>query len=278
LEAKIDGTLNMSEFQFVEFCNLDNSPDAEYLIESMDVMSALPSIKAIKQEAINMLDLMSGDNVLEAGCGNSIDVNLIYQKVGQTGKVIGIDASQKMIEIAKARTSSENIIFLNMDAANIGFPDEFFNACHADRLLISHANYKEIFTELIRVVKKGGRVCIVDVDALSICISPEITHTDVILNKALSSFVNVKMGRRLLNLYVSNYLKNIKIKTNLCEITNFYQLNQIFDFSKIIKSCIDEGTLTQGDADLWINNMIKYSDNSNFYYCVTFFTLSGIVP
>jgi ubiquinone/menaquinone biosynthesis C-methylase UbiE len=243
----------------------------------MDVMTALPSIERIKKTAIELMKLQNGDVVLEAGCGASIDAELIAHKIGASGKVIGIDNSKKMLALAEERKNSSNILYQWMDIMDIRYGNEYFSACHADRLFVSHIDHKMMFNELVRVVKKGGVVCITDVDVETLVISPEINNTEVILEQIFSTFVNKRMGRQLLNLFVAKDMKNIRITTNLCEITDFNTLCQIFNFDDILSSCVEARLLTEKNAREWQDTMIKYSNKGAFYYCVTFFTVSGMV-
>ena len=268
----------MDTFNFEHFCTLDDSTYADFLIHSMDVMTALPSIQRIKQIAIELMRLQNGDRVLEAGCGASIDVELIAKKIGASGKVIGIDNSKKMLALAEKSKKINHILYQFMDVMDIQYEDGYFSACHADRLFVSHIDYKSIFDELVRVVKKGGVVCITDVDVKTLVISPEINNTEIIVEEILADFVHKKMGRQLLNLFIDKNMSDIHIKTNLCEITDFNTLCQIFNFDDVLLSCVQKKRLTKRAASDWLNAMVEQSNRGAFYYCVTFFTVSGVVP
>lgn len=267
----------MSTFHFEHFCSLDDSTYADFLIRSMDIMTELPSIKKIKQIAIEQMNLQQGDLVLEAGCGASIDAELIAQKIGGSGKVIGIDNSKKMLALAEKRKKYDNIEYQMMGVMNIQYPDGYFSACHADRLLVSHTDCESIFNELARVVKKGGSICLTDVDVKTLIISPETNNTQIVVEEILSTFINKNMGRRLLNLFIDKNMTNVKVSTQLCEITDFHILCQIFNFEDILSSCIRRKLLTEQNAREWYEAMLRHSDKGAFYYCVTFFTVSGSV-
>ncbi|HVV67624.1 MAG TPA: methyltransferase domain-containing protein [Gammaproteobacteria bacterium] len=263
-------------FKFKEFCSLDDSPIADYLIKSMDIMLSLASIQQIKKESINLLNLKPGQKVLEAGCGLSNEVELMAGMVGEEGRVIAIDTSHRMLEIAKSRVKSTNIIFQNMPVEAIEYPDNFFSACHADRLLVSHQNYDEIFVEMLRVLKPGGNISITDVDASTLVITPYTSTTKIVIDQILSSFVNPTMGRKLLNIFSLHNLHDIKIRVNLSTIEDFKTLEKIFDFHAILKSCVKEGKLSEQDVNFWYDLMEMASQKKRFLYCITFFTVSGI--
>lgn len=266
----------MAEFQFKEFCALDSSPDADYLIESMEVMLTLESIQRIKEESISLLNLKSGDTALEVGCGFANDVEIISKNIGNDGQVIAIDSSEKMLQKAKTIRKGNNVTYQYMNAATIKYPDRHFSCVHADRLLVSHQNYDEIFKELYRVTQKGGAISLTDVDASTIIITPYTEITKKILHQLLASFVNKEMGRQLVTLFDKYDMKDITVKTNLSKITEFNVLNKIFDFDKIIQTCINNKTISPQEGSAWIESMHSASKENKFHYCITFFTVCGI--
>ena len=49
------------------------------------------------------LPVRRGDTVLDVGCGTGLCLPLLQHKVGPTGAIVGIDASEQMLELAAAR-------------------------------------------------------------------------------------------------------------------------------------------------------------------------------
>jgi len=266
------------EFSFKEFCNLDKSSEADYLIQSMDVMLTLESVQKIKQESITLLNLRLGDSVLEVGCGFANDMQLISERVSNTGTVVAIDTSQRMLNMASERWNKPNIKYQLMNAEDIQYLDNHFDAVHADRLLVSHANYDEIFHEMLRVTKKGGQISLIDVDAKTIAITPNNEVGNIVLKQLLNSFVNPNMGRNLASLFYDHGLEDVRIKTNLVTIDSFSQLEKIFNFEKILQSCIKAGEILHNEAEGWLALMKDASRKKLFFYCITFFTVIGKKP
>ncbi len=102
-----------AQFHFKEFTNLDNGKNADFLIHSMDVMNSLESIQKIKTKAIASMNLQSGDIILEAGCGHGSDAEKIAGEIGNSGKVLAIDNSQRMINEANRRSTHANVKWSN---------------------------------------------------------------------------------------------------------------------------------------------------------------------
>ncbi|MBU4344530.1 MAG: class I SAM-dependent methyltransferase [Desulfobacteraceae bacterium] len=69
------------------------------------------------------LDLQGNENVLDLGCGDGI-LSVLLSELLPKGEVIGIDASQGMIDAALAKVR-ENLRFLFMDINDINFINQF---------------------------------------------------------------------------------------------------------------------------------------------------------
>jgi len=54
-------------------------------------------------QAINALNLNKGHVVVDLGCGTGLNFSHFFKSIGSSGKVIGVDISHKMLEMAKKR-------------------------------------------------------------------------------------------------------------------------------------------------------------------------------
>ena len=79
-----------------------------------------------RRMAIKALDPKPGNTIVEIGCGTGMNFPLLQAKVGPTGKIIGVDISEAMLELAKKRVDDagwKNVDLVLASAADYTFPD-----------------------------------------------------------------------------------------------------------------------------------------------------------
>jgi len=116
-----------------------------------------------------LADLKPGERVLDVGCGAGLDVFLSARKVGREGLVIGVDVSPSLLgraKVAKLKSAQNNVEFFLSDAEKMPYRDEVFDVVISNCVVNLIPRKLEVFREISRVVKKGGRICISDVIAV----------------------------------------------------------------------------------------------------------------
>lgn len=109
-------------------------------------------------ELLKNLGDLSGKLVLDAGCGEGCNTRLM---AGLGGKMVGVDLSTKMIELAREQESNEplGIRYENTSYSDLSmFEDETFDVVVSTVALMDSPCYREALTEFNRVLKPGGRL------------------------------------------------------------------------------------------------------------------------
>ena len=120
-----------------------------------------PALHPGRLQAIERMDIQSGERVLEVGVGTGINLSL-YPK---NCSVVGIDFSSPMLEIAReraARKDVRNVRLLQMDAADLKFADDSFDIVYAPYLISVVPDPVKVAHEMRRVCRPGGRIIVLN--------------------------------------------------------------------------------------------------------------------
>jgi len=143
--------------------DLDAACDSSRLLGFLDEMAALPAVAAGKRRSYGLLAPAPGDRLLDAGCGTGADAIALVPSVLPGGAVIGIDSSEAAVATARARAGDRaGLTFTRAELIALPFPDAYFAAARADRVLLHVDRAVVAVHELLRVIRPGGRVVITE--------------------------------------------------------------------------------------------------------------------
>jgi SAM-dependent methyltransferase len=116
----------------------------------------------------DQIGVREGWRVVEIGCGPRGCLGLLSERVGATGRVIGVERSAEQVERARQYVSDghlTNVEVLEADARAVGLPERTFDLATARLVLVNVPRPEEIVAEMVRLVKPGGVVALHEPDS-----------------------------------------------------------------------------------------------------------------
>lgn len=155
-------------------------------------------------------DLHEGETVLDLGSGAGADVLISARRVAPSGRAIGLDMTDEMLELARANATAagiDNVEFVKGYIEAIPLPDASVDVIVSNCVLNLSADKPKVFAEAARVLRPGGRFAVSDVvadpgmddntradmTAYTGCIAGALTEDEFRAGLAVAGFTDVEI-------------------------------------------------------------------------------------
>ena len=111
-------------------------------------------------------EIQPGSSVLDIGSGAGFDLYVASRLVGESGRVCGIDLTREMVDLARqnlAASGMHNIAVTHVSSEEIPYSDNTFDTVISNGVINLSPCKQELFQEIFRVLKNGGRLQFADV-------------------------------------------------------------------------------------------------------------------
>ncbi len=146
---------------------------------------------------VALVSLKEGETVLDLGSGAGFDCFLAATRVGDKGRVIGVDMTPEMLEKAREnarKVNSTNVEFRLGEIENLPVADRSVDVVISNCVINLSPEKRRVFNEIFRVLKSGGRLMVSDIVLLK--------ELPDVLKNSIEAYVGCLSGALLKDEYI----------------------------------------------------------------------------
>lgn len=265
------------------FGAVDAQPDADALVAGMEETARWPAVRQLRGWERERLALRSGERLLDVGCGLGDVATNLAADVAPGGTVVAVDSSETMLEAARRRAPDGiEVVFRSGDALALDEADDSFDACRAERTLQWVADATRAVHELVRVLRPGGRISLIDTDWRTLLVD----LPDPLLPAAVTeAFFAVRgpamgIGGHLLNLCRETGLADLDVTAATHVWTEWDPdaspaPSGLFPLETVLPQLVEAGALDRSACDRFLDQVLAAARRQRFFASVTMVAVAG---
>jgi len=258
------------------FSQVDQSGATSFLVDFLD-RTAEAHFAHINQRSFDLLSLHPASKVLDAGCGTGDGVRQIRNLLGEQGEVVGVDASQNMIDLARERDASSQYrsTFEVADIQHLPFEASTFDACRVSRVLLHVSDPEAALQELIRVTRSKSPVVAIEPDFETLIMAhPDRETTRIVRNCFCDSFANGTIGRWLPVLFRRLGLSNVRCEPYTISVTAEFLLES-FRIGDAAQKAEQMQLISPAQTQSFLEKLHRAKEEGDFFAAAAVFLVSG---
>jgi len=264
------------------FSNVDASDRAAELIAYLGRLAQ--QLSAIRAEDFERLGIRPGASVLDVGCGAGEVCVDLARRVGSAGTVCGVDPSEAMIAAAQAAAARAGAAVEHRVAGihALPYPDASFDLVRAERVFQHIDDPKRGLAEMIRVLRPGGRIMVIDPDhsqtSLALETSAHERVHEVLRAQFLQShIVNPRSGIKLRGLFREAGLRDVDVLVRVLELSWEDYAPASF-LRQRLDTAVTTGAITASEAADFLAAQQDQAQRGAFMATVVGYSALGVKP
>jgi len=249
--------------------------------KALERMYQTPDVVGQRSEVMRCLDLRAGEHVLDVGVGPGLLMRDLVATVGRTGRAAGIDASAPMLEMTRARCADLPACQLEeADAASLPFDDASFDAVVSTQVYEYVPDMDGALAEIVRVLKPGGRVVILDTDWDSVVWN---THDRPRMQRVMQAWdehlhdphLPATLGRRLEQAGLRLRPVQVIPLVNAAYHPHCYSYGILRAIQAFVTG---RNGVTQQEADAWADELVELGAAGDYFFSINRYLFAAAKP
>jgi ubiquinone/menaquinone biosynthesis C-methylase UbiE len=243
----------------------------EALRESMEMAYRTPDIESVRAEVVKVLDVRSGEDVLDIGSGPGFLAKDLADCVGSEGSLCGVDVAETMVEAGRRLCAHQPWVEFRIgDAMSLPVPDASFDVVVSTQVYEYVLDLEGALSEFGRVLRPGGRGLILDTDwAAPYWSATEPTIRDRIIEAWTEHCAQAAVPMRLSNAIRSADLEIQRISVLPLLNTRFDESAFSYWITPIIASFVlGRNGVQQSDIDAWLSGLEDLERSGDYFFCI----------
>jgi ubiquinone/menaquinone biosynthesis C-methylase UbiE len=249
--------------------------------QRVDRQYATPALVEQRRRTLDAMALQPGQTALDIGCGPGYLTLEMARQVGASGRVIAVDTSQPMLDIARARCAGEDQVeFHPADAAALPCPDASIDVAAAVQVYLFVPNLEAVVRDLARVLRPGGRAVVIDTDWDSVVWhSGDRDRMERLLGVWMGRYANARVARVL-----PGTLRRAGLKVEhagaipLVELDpgeNTYSGNQVTELARYV---VAKGGIPAAEAAAWEEDLRALAKRGEYFFSLNRYVFVASKP
>ena len=234
------------------------------------------------------IGIAPGSSAVEIGCGPQGCLELLSERVGATGRVVGVERSEEAVELARAFVTDrgvDNVTVLHAEGRDTGLPRSSFDLATARLVLVNVPDPDEIVAEMVAVTRPGGTVALHEAAWPMQIHEPPLAAwdelTQILTEYARLNGIDVQIGLKLPRMLRDHGLVGVTAHPFVHEYPPRHGRRHLsVDFVENLKGrVLDRGLATAGEYEALQGELRDHlDDTSTFVVSALYVQAWGRVP
>lgn len=253
----------------------------EETTRKVEALYETPGVVARRRTIADKIALKPGERVIDIGSGPGFLARDMAESVGPDGGVLGVDVSDAMLAMAKARSEPFGwTSFKKGDALELPADDNSFDVAVSVQVYEYVQQVDRALSEMCRILKPGGRALVVSLDWNSLAwhARDEVRMTRVMdefaahcAYKSLPSTLGPRMARAGLTITDRHVIPQFEAEFD--EASYSAQLIPIVASFVAARPGIDAG-----EAQAWADDLRNVGARDEYFFCLNQYLFSAMRP